>query len=43
MAAEQLRELGVEQPAILLEPEGKNTAPALALRREARWRPREAS
>ncbi|HKJ70407.1 MAG TPA: mannose-1-phosphate guanylyltransferase/mannose-6-phosphate isomerase [Gammaproteobacteria bacterium] len=31
LAAEQLREMGVEHPRILLEPEGKNTAPALAL------------
>ncbi|MEF8794638.1 mannose-1-phosphate guanylyltransferase/mannose-6-phosphate isomerase [Thiohalorhabdus sp.] len=31
LAAEQLREVGAQNPAILLEPEGKNTAPALAL------------
>lgn len=29
--SEQLRELGVEARAILLEPEGRNTAPAIAL------------
>ena len=31
LAAEQLREMGVANPGILLEPAGKNTAPALAL------------
>jgi len=31
LAAEQLREMGEDNPAILLEPAGKNTAPALAL------------
>ncbi len=30
LAAEQLRVVGVEQAAILLEPEGRNTAPAIA-------------
>ena len=29
--AEQLRQLGIEQATIILEPEGKNTAPAIAL------------
>ncbi|MFO7953266.1 mannose-1-phosphate guanylyltransferase/mannose-6-phosphate isomerase [Thioalkalivibrio sp.] len=31
LAAEQLRAAGVEQARILLEPEGRNTAPAIAL------------
>lgn len=31
LAAEQLRQLGVERPTILLEPAGRNTAPAIAL------------
>lgn len=31
MVAEHLREIGVEQSQIILEPEGKNTAPAVAL------------
>lgn len=31
LAAEQLRQVGVENPSILLEPEGRNTAPAIAL------------
>ena len=31
MAAEQLREVGLAQPTIVLEPAGRNTAPALAL------------
>uniref|UniRef100_A0A486XT12 mannose-1-phosphate guanylyltransferase n=1 Tax=Rheinheimera sp. BAL341 TaxID=1708203 RepID=A0A486XT12_9GAMM len=31
MVAEQLRELALGQPTILLEPEGRNTAPAIAL------------
>ena len=31
LAAEQLRRLGLEEVPILLEPEGRNTAPALAL------------
>ena len=31
MVAEQLRELGLKQYSIILEPEGKNTAPAIAL------------
>ncbi|CAM5216441.1 mannose-1-phosphate guanylyltransferase OS=Castellaniella defragrans OX=75697 GN=HNR28_002302 PE=3 SV=1 [Castellaniella defragrans] len=31
LAAEQLRELGVEHPSILLEPSARNTAPAIAL------------
>lgn len=31
LAAEQLRQLGMEQTSILLEPEGRNTAPAIAL------------
>jgi len=30
MAAEQLREIGIREAAILLEPEGRNTAPAVA-------------
>lgn len=30
LVAEQLRQLGVEQPALLLEPTGRNTAPAIA-------------
>ena len=30
MVAEQLRELGIEHNGILLEPEGRNTAPAIA-------------
>lgn len=30
MAAEQIREIGIRDAAILLEPEGRNTAPALA-------------
>jgi mannose-1-phosphate guanylyltransferase len=31
IVAEQLRQTGVEAPRILLEPEGRNTAPAIAL------------
>ena len=31
LVAEQLRDLGHEKPTIVLEPEGKNTAPAIAL------------
>lgn len=31
IAAEQLREIGLEHPKLLLEPIGKNTAPAIAL------------
>ncbi len=31
IVAEQLRELGLTPTAILLEPEGRNTAPAIAL------------
>jgi mannose-1-phosphate guanylyltransferase/mannose-6-phosphate isomerase len=31
LVAEQLRQLGIEKAAIILEPEGKNTAPAIAL------------
>ena len=31
LIAEQLREIGIARPSILLEPEGKNTAPALTL------------
>lgn len=31
IVAEQLRQIGVEKPCIILEPEGKNTAPAIAL------------
>lgn len=31
IVAEQLRQIGFEHPHILLEPEGKNTAPAIAL------------
>jgi mannose-1-phosphate guanylyltransferase/mannose-6-phosphate isomerase len=31
MAAEQLREMGAEPSAILLEPVGRNTAPAIAV------------
>ena len=31
LVAEQLRELGIEPQAILLEPEGRNTAPAVAV------------
>ena len=31
LASEQLREIGVEQDRILLEPVGKNTAPALTM------------
>lgn len=31
LAAEQLRELGMDQASILLEPAGRNTAPAIAL------------
>jgi len=31
MVAEQLRRAGVETPVVLLEPEGKNTAPAVAV------------
>ncbi len=31
IVAEQLRELGIEDATIILEPEGKNTAPAIAL------------
>jgi mannose-1-phosphate guanylyltransferase / mannose-6-phosphate isomerase len=30
LAAEQLRQMGVEHPAIVLEPVGRNTAPAIA-------------
>lgn len=31
LAAEQLRQLGIEEPGIILEPVGRNTAPAVAL------------
>ncbi len=31
LVAEQLRQLGITAPTIILEPEGKNTAPAIAL------------
>ena len=31
IAAEQMREIKVEPKSIILEPEGKNTAPAIAL------------
>lgn len=31
LAAEQLRDIGIEHGTIILEPEGKNTAPAIAL------------
>ncbi len=31
VVAEQLRQIGVDKPNIILEPEGKNTAPAIAL------------
>ncbi|MCF5668262.1 mannose-1-phosphate guanylyltransferase/mannose-6-phosphate isomerase, partial [Pseudomonas marginalis] len=31
LVAEQLRQLGLEQASILLEPVGRNTAPAIAL------------
>lgn len=31
IVAEQLRQIGIDHPAIILEPEGKNTAPAIAL------------
>jgi len=31
IVAEQMRQMGVEHPHIILEPEGKNTAPAIAL------------
>ena len=31
IVAEQLRQLGIDSPTIILEPEGKNTAPAIAL------------
>ena len=31
LAAEQLRQMGLEEAQILLEPEGRNTAPAIAL------------
>ncbi|MCX9040096.1 sugar phosphate nucleotidyltransferase, partial [Citrobacter portucalensis] len=31
IAAEQLMEIGIQKPNILLEPSGKNTAPAIAL------------
>lgn len=31
LAAEQLRQLGIGQPSIILEPVGRNTAPAIAL------------
>lgn len=31
MVAEQLRELAISKPAIVLEPEGRNTAPAIAV------------
>lgn len=31
MVAEQLRELAISNPAIVLEPEGRNTAPAIAV------------
>lgn len=31
IVAEQLREQGIEQPHILLEPQGRNTAPAIAI------------
>src|SRR5690606_3129004 len=35
IVAEQLRGAGIEQPAILLEPEGRNTAAAIALAAQA--------
>ena len=31
IVAEQMRQIGIEHPAIILEPEGRNTAPAIAL------------
>ena len=31
LVAEQVRQLGLTSPTIILEPEGKNTAPAIAL------------
>ncbi len=31
IVAEQMRQTGIEHPQIILEPEGKNTAPAIAL------------
>ena len=31
LVAEQLRQLGIDNATIILEPEGKNTAPAIAL------------
>ena len=31
LVAEQVRQLGISSPTIILEPEGKNTAPAIAL------------
>ncbi len=31
IVAEQMRQMGIEHPAIILEPEGRNTAPAIAL------------
>ena len=31
LVAEQLREVGIQPQAIILEPEGKNTAPAVSL------------
>ena len=30
IAAEQLKKIGINEPKILLEPEGRNTAPAIA-------------
>ncbi len=34
IVAEQLRQINIEHPVIILEPEGKNTAPAIALAAE---------
>ena len=31
IVAEQMRQIGIDHPVIILEPEGKNTAPAIAL------------
>jgi hypothetical protein len=41
LVAEQLRQIGAPTPAILLEPIGRNTAPAIAaaaLAGDGRWR-----
>ena len=35
LVAEQLRQLSVDSPTIILEPEGRNTAPAIALAAQA--------